>query len=196
MTGRWPSRDPIEEDGGYNLYAFVENDGLNFIDKLGLLCCTELDSAEGSIVAYPVGLSDLQLDRAFEAAEIEFDIIKRNLKSVAKIGTSIFDGATIFGVGINGFAKEVGIRVEVDCDCFRGCKNNDIELMSMETIKPNNPMTFWARNGTTKWIDSNNASDPAPPTPTEDPRFYAKIVKDMIDTLRVDCQKHCEGAGN
>ncbi|MBK1832236.1 DUF2235 domain-containing protein [Verrucomicrobiaceae bacterium R5-34] len=36
MTGRWPSRDPIEEDGGYNLYAFVGNDGVNWADLLGL----------------------------------------------------------------------------------------------------------------------------------------------------------------
>ncbi len=35
-TGRWPSRDPIEEIGGINLYGFVGNDGLNGWDLLGL----------------------------------------------------------------------------------------------------------------------------------------------------------------
>jgi hypothetical protein len=35
-TGRWPSRDPIEEQGGYNLYGFVRNDGISVIDVLGL----------------------------------------------------------------------------------------------------------------------------------------------------------------
>jgi RHS repeat-associated protein len=35
-TGRWPSRDPIEEDGGVNLYGFVGNDGLNAWDLFGL----------------------------------------------------------------------------------------------------------------------------------------------------------------
>jgi RHS repeat-associated protein len=34
-TGRWPSRDPIGERGGVNLYGFVENDGLNVWDYLG-----------------------------------------------------------------------------------------------------------------------------------------------------------------
>ncbi|PAW75658.1 MAG: hypothetical protein B9S38_00745 [Verrucomicrobiia bacterium Tous-C4TDCM] len=29
VTGRWPSRDPIEERGGINLYGFVGNDGVN-----------------------------------------------------------------------------------------------------------------------------------------------------------------------
>ena len=34
-TGRWPSRDPIEEMGGLNLYGFVGNDGMNYWDLLG-----------------------------------------------------------------------------------------------------------------------------------------------------------------
>lgn len=36
-TGRWPSRDPIEENGGINLYGFVGNDGINRLDNLGLI---------------------------------------------------------------------------------------------------------------------------------------------------------------
>ncbi len=36
VTGRWPSRDPIGEDGGINLYAFLGNNGVNLIDVLGL----------------------------------------------------------------------------------------------------------------------------------------------------------------
>lgn len=35
--GSWLSRDPIEEKGGYNLYAMVGNDTLNKIDLLGLI---------------------------------------------------------------------------------------------------------------------------------------------------------------
>jgi uncharacterized protein RhaS with RHS repeats len=35
-TGRWPSRDPIAERGGINLYGFVGNDGIGRIDVLGL----------------------------------------------------------------------------------------------------------------------------------------------------------------
>jgi RHS repeat-associated protein len=36
LTGRWPSRDPIEEKGGVNLYGFVGNDGVDKWDYLGL----------------------------------------------------------------------------------------------------------------------------------------------------------------
>jgi RHS repeat-associated protein len=41
VTGRWPSRDPIEEEGGLNLYAMVFNNPVNFVDVLGLSanCC-------------------------------------------------------------------------------------------------------------------------------------------------------------
>lgn len=35
-TGRWPSRDPIEERGGVNLYGMIDNDPVNGIDRLGL----------------------------------------------------------------------------------------------------------------------------------------------------------------
>ena len=35
VTGRWPSRDPIGEDGGDNLYEYVYNDSSDWIDYLG-----------------------------------------------------------------------------------------------------------------------------------------------------------------
>jgi RHS repeat-associated protein len=36
-NGRWPSRDPIEERGGLNLYGMVGNNGVNTLDGLGLI---------------------------------------------------------------------------------------------------------------------------------------------------------------
>jgi len=35
VTGRWPSRDPIEEEGGINIYNFVGNNSINKWDNLG-----------------------------------------------------------------------------------------------------------------------------------------------------------------
>src|SRR5215469_1928156 len=35
-TGRWASRDPIAERGGFNLYSFAENDAIDHPDYLGL----------------------------------------------------------------------------------------------------------------------------------------------------------------
>ncbi|MGD9420646.1 MAG: RHS repeat-associated core domain-containing protein [Verrucomicrobiota bacterium JB025] len=36
VTGRWPSRDPIGERGGLNLYGFVGNSGVGRFDYLGM----------------------------------------------------------------------------------------------------------------------------------------------------------------
>jgi hypothetical protein len=37
VTGRWPSRDPIEEEGGINLYGFVFNDPMSWVDDIGAM---------------------------------------------------------------------------------------------------------------------------------------------------------------
>ena len=37
--GRWLSRDPIEEKGGFNLYGMVRNNPVDYWDKLGLEGC-------------------------------------------------------------------------------------------------------------------------------------------------------------
>ena len=39
--GRWMTRDPLEEDGGENLYRFCENDPVSRYDILGLLTASE-----------------------------------------------------------------------------------------------------------------------------------------------------------
>jgi RHS repeat-associated protein len=51
VTGRWPSRDPIEEEGGINLYGFVGNDGVNKNDVYGLYPTEEaaVDAAKNAL---------------------------------------------------------------------------------------------------------------------------------------------------
>jgi RHS repeat-associated protein len=52
QLGRWPSRDPIEEEGGINLYAFVWNQSINFNDLLGL--CKKGEKANCKLTGYAV----------------------------------------------------------------------------------------------------------------------------------------------
>jgi RHS repeat-associated protein len=45
-TGRWISKDPILLDGGWNVYAFCDNDPINRTDPSGLcedVCCSFCD---------------------------------------------------------------------------------------------------------------------------------------------------------
>jgi hypothetical protein len=42
-TGRWLSRDPVGERGGRNLYAFLQNDGVNSVDFKGLYNVSEAE---------------------------------------------------------------------------------------------------------------------------------------------------------
>lgn len=49
MTGRWPSRDPIEEAGGINLYGFLSNSAVRCVDLLGgKVVTTEGEEYRGS----------------------------------------------------------------------------------------------------------------------------------------------------
>ena len=72
VTGRWPSKDPIEENGGLNLYGFVSNDGIGKWDIFGLWSDVKRDNHPWATVCaekYDTwqGLADkLKLD-SFEA---------------------------------------------------------------------------------------------------------------------------------
>ena len=49
-TGRWLSRDPIQENGGLNLYSILANDTINHWDYLGLLLPVDSDFRPASAV--------------------------------------------------------------------------------------------------------------------------------------------------
>ncbi|MBV6501546.1 MAG: hypothetical protein CJBNEKGG_04060 [Prosthecobacter sp.] len=63
-TGRWPSRDPIEERGGRNLYLYCNADSMNKSDHLGLECGVTWHRS-------PVGLSQGAINVGHEWAEIK-----------------------------------------------------------------------------------------------------------------------------
>jgi RHS repeat-associated protein len=58
VMGRWPSRDPIGERGGVNLYGFVGNNGVNRSDYLGR---EEQKAKEAAEVKLEIELSRLQI---------------------------------------------------------------------------------------------------------------------------------------
>jgi len=70
--GRWLSRDPIGEDGGFNLYAYCGNDPVNKHDPLGLAV-----SVTGAERKY--------LERFFGVGNIEFNEVGKDSYNVRLI---------------------------------------------------------------------------------------------------------------
>ncbi len=55
-SGRWISRDPIQEEGGLNLYAYVDSDPINAFDELGLVSSLQgLAGASAADIAFLFG---------------------------------------------------------------------------------------------------------------------------------------------
>ena len=49
QTGRWTNKDPIRFAGGLNLYAYVDNDPVNWRDPSGLLVEAQYDAGSGTL---------------------------------------------------------------------------------------------------------------------------------------------------
>jgi len=64
VTGRWPSRDPIEERGGWNLYGMVENALVNHIEYLGLVTILPYSDPEIPIDNAGAGLFENTIESA------------------------------------------------------------------------------------------------------------------------------------
>jgi len=86
-TGRWPNRDPIEEEGGLNLYGFVGNDGVNFIDFLGL----EVIIDEFKVVAKS-WIGRIDMDNLGDLDSVTGRSLNRQLRSFARFLNSPVSG--------------------------------------------------------------------------------------------------------
>jgi len=84
-TGRWINRDPIEEDGGLNLYGFVGNSPLNYIDPLGLWSLNFVGNNWDA-------LSELQVELVFLQLEVKMPSILDRLDELEKKAEKICNG--------------------------------------------------------------------------------------------------------
>ncbi|UDQ98799.1 RHS repeat-associated core domain-containing protein [Lentisphaerota bacterium WC36G] len=73
-TGKWLKRDPIAENGGYNLYGFVGNNPIDYIDLLGLYPSPNNPPAPKGYYDYtPPDNSAIRYDFTFEVDGIVND---------------------------------------------------------------------------------------------------------------------------
>jgi RHS repeat-associated protein len=69
MSGRWPSRDPIEEKGGVNLYGFVNNGVVGQWDLLGLCEEDEVKITKSEVETMSMSASEDSSKRQKKVAE-------------------------------------------------------------------------------------------------------------------------------
>jgi len=83
----WPNRDPIEEEGGYNLYAFVGNDGINKGDYLGMRDYNwGPDPIESDVINIQIGIeNDLRALLTAMCPENNESILLRHIHSANDI---------------------------------------------------------------------------------------------------------------
>jgi len=67
--GRWVSRDPIEEDGGTNLYAYVENKPSIEVDPSGKMLANKGNSKEACQKAVAEALKDPKIKELYDHAK-------------------------------------------------------------------------------------------------------------------------------
>ncbi len=101
VDGRWPSRDPLEEKGGFNLYGFANNDSPNSIDYIGL---TEISVSAG------VGLG------LHAGGSISLKISQENGLKVIELTA---EGSAGVGIGLKGHVKAFGKSFGLNFD-FEG----------------------------------------------------------------------------
>ena len=70
LTGRWTSPDPIEEEGGVNLYGFIGNDPIIKFDKFGEIT---LGTKIESLFFYRLGMLPIGLNSLFSDFDFSDD---------------------------------------------------------------------------------------------------------------------------
>jgi hypothetical protein len=109
LTGRWISRDPIEEEGGVNLYGFVGNDGVNmrFFRPANTqnVCCAEI--VDSGKLVFNVGVlvpSANLIGRSFTKAGWDFTLDHEMRRvGILLLGDSVFF-KQYYPRGVNGVA--------------------------------------------------------------------------------------------
>jgi len=99
--GRWPSRDPIGENGGLNLYGYVENGPINRTDPFGLLDANQAISIQFQL-AYGIHSPESDTARIIAAASPMGPVVEVEKASIVAVAVApAAAGEVNFGCAYN-----------------------------------------------------------------------------------------------
>jgi RHS repeat-associated protein len=189
VTGRWPSRDPIEEEGGFNLYSIVGNDPIEGFDKLGLHGPLDPESASLLRKAHENGENGDEQIAVLGAIVIEFYIpvsagnALLDGKFLAVGGELILGKVKVIGKipGVEKLADDCCIKIKASIEWFkRPLKHNGgdkIKICNGEAAK---------KTDYSHIADPKNVTASTKPTPRQVREMKEANRAQNGDTLRDD----------
>jgi RHS repeat-associated protein len=172
VNGRWPSRDPIEEDGGLNLYGFVGNDAVNKNDLLGNVIATkegknykdsvvkaltmftggELEwiKKENNITVNGVVAGDWYvLCAKINGAGALWSDLKEGIDDDVNrvLSTTDFNGKTVLNDNASGQTRGNPRRIEISLDV-------EVNMALIDEVRDSNGHVIWkigSKTGRPKW---------------------------------------------
>jgi|GEM_PF-2803530 len=140
VTGKWPSRDPIGESVGANLYGFIGNDGLTRVDNLGLQGVPTKEEGLASLETGRKTLKDV-CDQCCEVKDVQK--CKDEVDGIIDTTKSLWDAN--FGKG-----PEKGLHTVGGYYCYNwalGFLKGDGKLPGLDALK----LKVWAVKSDSAW---------------------------------------------
>ena len=145
--GRWLSRDPIGEAGGINLYGYVGNNPVNYVDELGLAVGDWWDFPANYRRAREIGLDEL----AKHDGHNDCDDATRHAEWSQRMAEELGSGyAWLFGVG-HEIGDELRLEPQPIGELFMDLHNNavgrsaaggTIDSGQLQTVPGRGPIPF------------------------------------------------------
>ena len=165
-TGRWPSRDPIEEEGGVNMYGFVGNDGVNELDILGLCDRGSVNITKTSI--------DIEVPGRKIVPMVMGEVLKQ-LRTAYNMGQ--IAGAGAINLSSTGLLFRVTATTEYEC-CE--CVDGELIMVKQEKIGP-------------EYIESPNDVNGDWGTTPDLSSGIMRAIFDKINEINKTAKKNCSG---
>lgn len=145
--GRWLSRDPIGEAGGGNLYGYVGNAPVKWIDSLGLFPANFIQDYEGRFHSTPTGYTTAGYDNMAVSPQKPQDQIDQTIGQLLR-------GEADSGVDVTESVKYLlKQKAKWDSECRKSmdAKNDEGNMPAVRILAGLAGIVYNSARGTTPW---------------------------------------------